>query len=213
MTSAPGVPVIIQTGRNDEELARSALRRGAHDFLVKGRFDGRMLYSAIKYAVDRNTLFQRIAGINQSILELERDRVVQDTVNEAVYALSQPLTILTILASEMVKELKPGERHFDTVSKMCEATDRLNRIVRDMGGKRKQSIKTYPGEVQVLDFSHGIPVMEQQPAAARAVAPPPPSPAIAAKPIAPPRPVAAVTPAPRAVAAPVTTTGPARMEL
>lgn len=212
MVSAPGVPVVVQTGLNDDEIGRTAIRNGAHDFLVKGRFDGRMLYASIRYAVERNALFQKVAGINQSILELERDRVVQETTNAAVYALSQPLTILTIVASEMVKELKPGDRHFENVTRICEATDRINRIVRDITAKRKHGIKTYPGEVQVLDLSQASHHVPAPPAAA-----PSPAPAQApasSRPVALPTRPAAPPPAPQAgrpVA--VSTAGPARIEI
>jgi DNA-binding response OmpR family regulator len=224
MMAAPGVPVIVQTGLNDDELGRTAIRRGAHDFLLKGRFDGRMLYSSIRYAVDRNALFQRVAGINQSILELERDRVVQDTVNDAVYAMSQPLTILTMVTSEIIRDLQPGDRHYENVQRLCEAADRINRVVRDLSNKRRAVMKTYPGDVQVIDLSRANAVPEPP---AVAAAPAPVSAAAPSRPAvqpAPSRPSVQIPPAPRpaaaaaAVAAPpkpvvFSLEGPARMEI
>jgi DNA-binding response OmpR family regulator len=214
MNAAPGMPVIVQTGLGTDEIGRMAIRRGAHDFLVKGRFDGRMLYTSIRYAVERGTLFQKVAAINQSILELERNRVMQDTVNAAVYSMSQPLTIVSMISSELIKDLKPGDKQYENLSRLCQATDSLNRIVRDMGNKRQYGIQTYPGEVQVLDLSRSSAVPEPrliQSAAApsRSALPPPASPT-PSRAVAPPP--AAQAPAPARPVA-VTMDGPARMEI
>ena len=51
--AAKGIPLIVMTGIEDEELAIRAIRQGAQDYLVKGRSDGRGIARAIRYAVDR----------------------------------------------------------------------------------------------------------------------------------------------------------------
>jgi len=50
---APRVPLIILSGLDDEALALKAVREGAQDYLVKGRFDGLLLLRAIRYAIER----------------------------------------------------------------------------------------------------------------------------------------------------------------
>lgn len=50
---ARAIPTIILTGVEDEELAISAIRHGAQDYLVKGTVDGRGVAKAIRYAIDR----------------------------------------------------------------------------------------------------------------------------------------------------------------
>ena len=52
-SAAKGIPLIVVTGIEDEELAVRAIRQGAQDYLVKGRCDGRGIARAIRYAVDR----------------------------------------------------------------------------------------------------------------------------------------------------------------
>ncbi|MFH0909191.1 MAG: response regulator [bacterium] len=148
---APGVPVIVQTGLSDDEIGRTALRRGAQDFLVKGRFDGHMLNASIRYAVERSRLFQKVASLNQAILEVERNRVMQEAVGGAAHAISQPLTILTMVTSQIMDELQPNDRLYEKVTHLCNATERITRIVRDMSNLRKQTTPTYPGDVQILD--------------------------------------------------------------
>jgi PAS domain S-box-containing protein len=50
---ASGVPIVILSGSDDEELAMSAVQAGAQDYLVKGQVDGHLLGRTIQYAVGR----------------------------------------------------------------------------------------------------------------------------------------------------------------
>ena len=49
----PNTPVILLTGMEDEQLALSALRNGAEDYVLKG-IDGENLVRSIYYAIERN---------------------------------------------------------------------------------------------------------------------------------------------------------------
>jgi DNA-binding NtrC family response regulator len=51
---APAVPVVVLTGFDDETVAVEAMRHGAQDYLVKGDVDSKVLYHAVRYAVERN---------------------------------------------------------------------------------------------------------------------------------------------------------------
>lgn len=46
-------PIIVISGTDDEQLALAAVREGAQDYLVKGRFDAAGLRRAIQYAIER----------------------------------------------------------------------------------------------------------------------------------------------------------------
>ncbi|HVR42181.1 MAG TPA: EAL domain-containing protein [Thermoanaerobaculia bacterium] len=52
--AAPALPVIVVTGRDDEQLAARALHHGAEDYLIKGAFDRHALNRAIRYAIERS---------------------------------------------------------------------------------------------------------------------------------------------------------------
>jgi PAS domain S-box-containing protein len=51
--AAPGVPVVVLTGLQDEKLALEAVRHGVQDYLVKGQFEGGIVARALRYAVER----------------------------------------------------------------------------------------------------------------------------------------------------------------
>jgi len=50
---APGVPIVVLTGLDDEGLAVRAVREGAQDYLVKGRTDASLLLRSMRYATER----------------------------------------------------------------------------------------------------------------------------------------------------------------
>ncbi|MDP2999418.1 MAG: ATP-binding protein [Bryobacterales bacterium] len=52
--AAPGVPIVVMTGLDDEGMAIRALESGAQDYLVKGKFDGNQLVRAIRHACARS---------------------------------------------------------------------------------------------------------------------------------------------------------------
>jgi serine phosphatase RsbU (regulator of sigma subunit) len=52
-TQAPGIPLIVLTGLNDEAAGVGAVEAGAQDYLVKGHVDGDQLARAIRYSISR----------------------------------------------------------------------------------------------------------------------------------------------------------------
>jgi diguanylate cyclase (GGDEF)-like protein len=54
--AAPAVPLVVLTGRDDEELAVQAVREGAQDYLVKGQAEAALLSRALRHAMQRHRL-------------------------------------------------------------------------------------------------------------------------------------------------------------
>jgi CheY-like chemotaxis protein len=57
---APGIPIIVLTALNDEEMALDALSAGAQDYLVKGHVDRPLIARAIRYAIERRQMLDRL---------------------------------------------------------------------------------------------------------------------------------------------------------
>lgn len=87
---APAVPVVVLTGRDDDEVGLDAVKEGAQDYLVKSRSDGPLIGRAIRYAIERKLveieLADRAAQI-QAFAERQRDFVAS-----ASHELRTPLT-------------------------------------------------------------------------------------------------------------------------
>ena len=54
--AAPGVPLVVLTGLDDEALAVQALQQGVQDYLIKGQIETRGLLRALRYAIERKTM-------------------------------------------------------------------------------------------------------------------------------------------------------------
>jgi DNA-binding response OmpR family regulator len=50
---AQNIPIIVLTALNDRNQEIAALRQGAQDYLVKGKFDGELLAKSIRYSIER----------------------------------------------------------------------------------------------------------------------------------------------------------------
>jgi PAS domain S-box-containing protein len=60
LAAAPGVPVIVLTGLDDEALAIEAVKAGAQDYLVKDQIENRALPRALRHAIERHQLDGRL---------------------------------------------------------------------------------------------------------------------------------------------------------
>ncbi len=56
----PQVAIVVMTGLNDERVAVAALRQGAQEYLVKGRYDDNALPRVIQHAVERHRLLAEL---------------------------------------------------------------------------------------------------------------------------------------------------------
>ncbi|MDB6009153.1 MAG: sensor signal transduction histidine kinase [Gammaproteobacteria bacterium] len=53
---APGVPLIVLTGLDDEALAAQAMKEGAQDYLIKGEIENRALPRALRHSIERHRM-------------------------------------------------------------------------------------------------------------------------------------------------------------
>jgi len=101
----PGVPLIVLTGRNDDDLVAEAMMEGVQDYLVKGEIEEHALPRALRHATERFSLLRELERrikekdillaeihhrvknslqIVSSLLALEADRIVDPQSLEAL---------------------------------------------------------------------------------------------------------------------------------
>jgi len=106
---APGVPILVLTGLDDQELAMTAVKYGAQDYIVKGETDGSLLARSIRFAIAR----QRIArGQSLQASPVERGKVLglfgaKGGVGVTTVALNLGTLLARQKKSAIVLELRP----------------------------------------------------------------------------------------------------------
>ncbi|HYA22700.1 MAG TPA: hybrid sensor histidine kinase/response regulator [Terriglobales bacterium] len=129
LEKAPGVPVVILSGQDDQALAVKALHQGAQDYLVKGGVTSAQLDRAMRYAIERQAL--------QRSLEMSRKQQIEfknQFLSHVSHELRTPLTCIhqyvTILLDGLAGEVTPDQRdHLNTVLR---SVNQLGAMVRDL---------------------------------------------------------------------------------
>ena len=139
LDKAPGVPVVILSGQNDEALAMKALHQGVQDYLVKGAITSAELDRAMRYAVERQALLRSLEMSRKQQLEFKNQ-----FLSHVSHELRTPLTCIhqyvTILLDGLAGEMTPEQReHLGTILK---SVNQLGAMVRDLlEGSRAESGK------------------------------------------------------------------------
>jgi len=109
--AAPGVPVIVLTGLDDEALAAEAMKEGAQDYLIKGQIENRALPRALRHAIERHRM--------QTETDLIRTQQLQfkdEFLSHVSHELRSPLTAIyqfaTILLDRLAGELNLEQHEY-----------------------------------------------------------------------------------------------------
>lgn len=86
--AVPHLPIIILSGIDDRELTDQALRAGAQDYLIKGKYTPLLLDRTLRYAIERNRNKQHLRQSE------ERLRTIIERVSDGIVIVDQQERIL-----------------------------------------------------------------------------------------------------------------------
>jgi signal transduction histidine kinase len=108
---APGVPMIVLTGLDDEALAAEAMQAGAQDYLIKGQIENRALPRALRHAIDRFRLQTETDLIRTHQMQF-KDEFLSHVSHELRSPLSAIHQFVTILLDGLAGELNLEQRQY-----------------------------------------------------------------------------------------------------
>jgi|GEM_PF-1469861 len=99
-SAVPHVPIVILSGVEDESIATEAVQAGAQDYLIKGHVDYVTVRRALRYAIERQQLLERIA---QSEARLQEENAILRRLTDVagrVFATLDVRAVVGLLAAE-----------------------------------------------------------------------------------------------------------------
>lgn len=69
LSAAPDIPIVILSSAENESVARRAVERGAHDYVVKSQLPNSRLRNSVQLIIDRYTAEEK-AFLQQQFMEL-----------------------------------------------------------------------------------------------------------------------------------------------
>jgi len=144
--------IVVLTGLDDEEMGLEAIRRGAEDYLIKGKSLEHILVRTIRYSLERKRVRQRITETEN------RFRSVVQTAGSAIFVLSPEHRILEW--NEQA-ELLYGRQRQEVLNKdylrLFVPEEIRDRVATDMrkvlSGK---TIKSFENSIRIRDGSRRI---------------------------------------------------------
>ena len=116
-TASPDVPIILLTGISDKELAATAVRSGAQDYMLKGEIDSSLLLKSIQYAIERHEMMMELRNNLLEIKKFEAEREsilsmfahdIKNAIVPSTWLLSRMLSGKSRIADEDMASIRDG---------------------------------------------------------------------------------------------------------
>jgi len=123
--------VIVMTGQGDEQIGLAAMQAGAQDYLVKGQVDGRTLRRALRFALERQTVLQRLSH-RDDLTGLHNRRGFMIQAEQILRAARRQRAALLLLFMDLdqLKNINDTFGHAEGNRAIVEAADVLRRCFR-----------------------------------------------------------------------------------
>ncbi len=117
--AAPGVPLIVLTGLDDEALAAEAMKEGAQDYLIKGQIENRALPRALRHAIERHRMQMEADLIRTQQMEF-KDEFLSHVSHELRSPLTAIYLFITILLDGLAGEVNLKQHEYlESILRNC----------------------------------------------------------------------------------------------
>ena len=129
LDKAPGIPVVILSGQEDETLAMKAIHQGVQDYLVKGDMTSRTLERSMRYAVERQALLRSLEISRKQQIEFKNQ-----FLSHVSHELRTPLTCIHQYASLLFDGLSGpiSREQRDHLQIILKSVNQLHAMIRDL---------------------------------------------------------------------------------
>lgn len=138
---APGIPILVLSGLDDEALAIQSVQEGAQDYLIKGQVDSGMLARSIRYAIERN----RAEEERKRLLELIQEQ------NERLQLQNEELMVRSEEIRAQNEELRRAQEEGERLLRQVEQNRRrMEEMIHLIAHDVRQPITVIQGHAQFL---------------------------------------------------------------
>ena len=135
--AAPHLPVVILSGDDDERMSTAAVQAGAQDYLLKGHVSDVSLRRALRYAIERQDLTDRLeASIRElghqrtSVIDLNQSK--NDLIAVLAHDIKGPLTSIVGFAELLEEGYLEGDGATDAARTIRSNAQRLATLANDV---------------------------------------------------------------------------------
>lgn len=150
----PDQAVVLITARGNEELAVEAMKKGATDYLVKGRLSREGLERVIHRVIERNRLRHLVRRQQSQLMDAERVRVMMESIGATCHHFSQPVTSL-MGRLEILLATNPqlSEKQLNLLKDCLVCTRRMSDLLAQFQRVRSYRTVPYTEHAEILDIN------------------------------------------------------------
>ncbi len=141
------IPIILVTAKSDAEDTREGLEAGAFDY-IKKPFNQVELLARINSAL-------KLAEAHKLVLEVEKKNTFSATVVTTNHKIKQPLTLITLTAAAVKRELNKESISKEAILKKLEyieiAVNEINDVLNKMHAIKQPVFSEYVKNIKMID--------------------------------------------------------------
>jgi len=148
---APGVPVIVLTGLDDEALAAAAMKEGAQDYLIKGQIENRALPRALRHAIERYRMLRETELMRTNQMQF-KDEFLSHVSHELRSPLTAIYQFVTILLDGLAGALLPEQnQHLEIVLRNVKQLESMINDLLEVTRMQAAKLVIEPQRTSVVD--------------------------------------------------------------